>query len=131
MLILYDDYGVPIHIGDGQFAFIQKIWGWYFDIIRTDDFTSKILHINAGSKISWQRHFKRSEDWTILSGCGTMRVASSPGEPSKFFFVEPGSKIHVDVEEMHQVIASGGTSLVIYEEQRGICDENDIERFEV
>jgi mannose-6-phosphate isomerase len=48
---------------------IEKPWGW--ELHWTPDetpYVGKILHINAGSRLSLQQHDEKRESWTLLAG---------------------------------------------------------------
>ena len=43
-------------------------WGWQKSIVKKNNYHLKELVILPGKKISLQKHFKRSELWTVLKG---------------------------------------------------------------
>jgi mannose-6-phosphate isomerase len=48
---------------------IEKPWGWELHWTPGDTpYMGKILHINAGSRLSLQLHDEKRESWTLLSG---------------------------------------------------------------
>lgn len=42
---------------------VKRSWGYYIDLIRTKYLCIKIMHFDANSKLSHQRHFHRAELW--------------------------------------------------------------------
>ena len=47
---------------------IKREWGHYIVLYEGDGFTVKELVINPHSKLSMQRHQRRSETWNIVKG---------------------------------------------------------------
>jgi len=51
-----------------EHSFEYRPWG-KFEILRdTDDFKSKVIHVNPGQQLSYQSHTKRAEHWVIVRG---------------------------------------------------------------
>lgn len=60
---------------------IPKPWG--YEIILTSGtapYAAKIIHINAGARLSLQAHDKKTETWTALSGKPAVLIENSAGE---------------------------------------------------
>lgn len=53
-------------------AFVKKVnKPWGYEIIFTPEdllYTGKIIHINAGKRLSLQAHDKKQESWYLLQG---------------------------------------------------------------
>lgn len=83
----------------------------------------KILIVKPGKQLSYQRHFSRSEVWTITSGRGEVVLDGDvrPVEHGSVIFIEPRVKHAVRAlnDDLHIVEVQLGTDLV----------EEDIERF--
>ncbi len=60
---------------------VTKPWG-YEIIFTTPDlpYTGKIIHVNAGKRLSLQVHDKKQESWQILHGRGKVIWENSSGE---------------------------------------------------
>ena len=50
---------------DGSEDRVDKPWGHYADIFRSDEVVFKKIVISPGEEISYQRHQKRGEFWYI------------------------------------------------------------------
>lgn len=65
-------------------SFVKKVTKpWGFEIIFTSDdlpYTGKIIHINAGKRLSLQVHDKKQESWYILNGRGKVIWENGLGE---------------------------------------------------
>ncbi len=105
----------------------SRQWGEYI-VLGQNSFSSsnksleKMLIVNAGKQLSYQRHQKRTEVWTIVEGEGEV-VLDDEVQP-----VSTGSVIVIPVRRKHAVRAL--TRLHIIEVQIGSeLIEEDIERF--
>jgi mannose-6-phosphate isomerase-like protein (cupin superfamily) len=48
---------------------IEKPWGWELHWTPAETpYMGKILHINAGARLSLQQHDQKRESWTLMSG---------------------------------------------------------------
>lgn len=48
---------------------IEKPWGWEIHWVPDDrPYMGKIIHINAGSRLSLQKHDQKTESWYLMSG---------------------------------------------------------------
>lgn len=60
---------------------VDKPWG--YEVIFTPPdlpYTGKIIHVDAGKRLSLQAHDKKQESWTILNGRGKVIWENSEGE---------------------------------------------------
>jgi mannose-1-phosphate guanylyltransferase len=106
--------------------FEETRWGGYDTIehYNRGELETKLkrLFINPNQNISYQRHEKRAEAWTVLDGSGVIIV---DGEA---FSLTIGCSISIPVGSWHAVQA-GENGLEIVEVQVGTkCSEDDIER---
>lgn len=108
---------------------VQRQWGRYYVLDSGNNYKVKRLVINPNKSISLQRHFKRGELWQVVSGEGEIYCSiDGSSESSKIY---PFSLIPIEQEEWHQVQnISDKNPLVIIEIQTGICEEDDIERWQ-
>lgn len=82
---------------------IQKPWG--FEIIVSPPelpYTSKILHVNAGHRLSSQVHDKKQETLTLFSGQANLLIDGQDGEIKqiqmqllKGYTIQPGQRHRV------------------------------------
>jgi mannose-6-phosphate isomerase len=60
---------------------IDKPWGYELHWVPEDKpYMGKILHINAGAKLSLQIHDKKEESWIIMSGKAKVMWDNKSGE---------------------------------------------------
>lgn len=106
----------------------SRQWGEYSVIGKEESggqpfSLEKILVVKPGRQLSYQKHFSRSEVWTITAGRGEVVLDDEP-EPVEYgsvVFIAPGVKHAVRAldEDLHIVEVQLGMNLV----------EEDIERF--
>lgn len=105
----------------------ERRWGSYRVLNQTmnkmgERSLTKILHINANSFISYQRHNKRTEVWTCIEGIGELVIDNVRRK------IKYGDTIIISVGQLHTIRAI--TPLSIIEVQLGTeLVEGDIERF--
>jgi mannose-6-phosphate isomerase len=102
----------------------EKPWGYYKDIFRTDNVVFKIIVVEPDEELSYQSHNKRAEFWFISEGTGLLTIEGIETE------VNTGNNITIEKKLKHKIKNIGIDNLCIYEMQCGICDENDIVRYE-
>ena len=89
------------------------------------NFQVKRLIVNPGGILSLQKHFKRSEHWTVVSGVASVTL------DKKEFNLEVNETIYIPVESIHRISNKGTDVLEIIEVQCGeYLGEDDIVRFE-
>jgi len=107
-------------------------WGTWQVLYSVQNLKVKELIIQPGKSLSFQRHFKRQEDWFVVRGKGEVFTNHNLDQPGMTFDLFPGETFQVGVDEWHQLRNTGNEDLVIIEIQQGsICDESDIERREL
>lgn len=112
----------------------NRVWGSYDVLYSNENCKVKILTVNPGCGISYQRHFKREELWMVKQGVANIKYSTSPGEPWKSVTikVQPEETFFVGNGWWHQVWNEGNEDLKILEVQFGPeCVEEDIERLEL
>lgn len=112
---------------EGRPMYEKRRWGEY----RVLDYSvfpngskalTKELILNADSQLSYQKHARRLEVWTIVSGEGVVVV------DGVISHVRPGTVANIPRNAMHALKAS--TELHLIEVQLGdMLEESDIERF--
>lgn len=102
----------------------EKPWGYYKDIFRTDNVVFKIIVVEPDEELSYQSHNKRAEFWFISEGTGLLTIEGIETE------VNTGNNITIEKKLKHKIKNTGIDNLCIYEMQCGVCDENDIVRYE-
>jgi len=60
---------------------IEKPWGWEIHWVPDDKpYMGKILHINAGARLSFQKHDKKVESWWLSTGRAMLIIENNKGE---------------------------------------------------
>lgn len=100
-------------------------WGYYIVIAQGEGFQTKIIHVNAGQKLSVQSHNHRSEHWVVLSG--TAKVVLE----SKDYILSRGHSVDIPVKAIHSLQNPYEKDIEVIEIQMGDdLSENDIIRYE-
>lgn len=102
---------------------VDKPWGSYQVLYETDYCKVKILTVNPQSKLSYQSHKHRDEEWTVLKGNGRINLNGYDVPLSS-------SKIIIQRGDKHRLINDTDEELVVLEIQTGdYFGEDDIIRF--
>jgi len=102
----------------------ERPWGWFETLAEGQDYRVKRLRIQAGRRISLQRHRHRCEHWVVVSGAGSIDCEECQIE------AVAGTSVFIPVGGLHRASA-GSVDLEIIEVQRGaLLSEEDIERFD-
>ncbi len=102
----------------------HRPWGWY-EVLSSErsDHKLKRITVNAGQRLSLQRHHKRREHWFIVSGCS--RVVCGDDEIE----LKAGQSVDIQQGMVHRIENTGHDPLVFIEVQQGdYLGEDDIER---
>ncbi|WP_144462571.1 sugar phosphate nucleotidyltransferase [Siminovitchia fortis] len=94
----------------------ERRWGWYKVLDHTifeegNEVLTKKIVVKAGHNISYQKHYARSEVWTIIRGEGEFAFNG------KIKSVKPGDVLVIPVESEHGIKAN--TDLEFIEVQTG------------
>lgn len=102
----------------------SRPWGYYEILQESDISKTKLIHIDAGQKLSYQKHQKRHEHWFIISGHPLVKIN---GESK---IMSPGYSIDIKAGDLHR-IESQGSIVEFIEVQTGTYfGEDDIERID-
>jgi mannose-6-phosphate isomerase len=104
----------------------ERPWGSYTVLAEGAGYKVKRITVQAGKRLSYQRHARREEHWLVVSGAGRVTVDGDE------FEVVSGSAVDVPVEAAHRVAnTEKAEPLVLIEVQRGdYLGEDDIVRLE-
>ncbi len=103
----------------------DRPWGYYEVIDEGGGFRVKRICVNAGARLSYQRHRHRSEHWFVVAGQG---VVTLDGEQRT---VGVGDTVDVPVGCAHRIANVGSADLLFVEVQTGdYFGEDDIERLD-
>jgi glycosyltransferase involved in cell wall biosynthesis len=100
-------------------------WGHYENLLERDDHKVKELVVSPGERLSLQKHQRRAEHWTVVSGEALVTV----GE--KELPLKPGQSVDIPKGAVHRIMNPGDIPLVIVEVQMGdYFGEDDIIRLQ-
>jgi mannose-6-phosphate isomerase-like protein (cupin superfamily) len=76
---------------------VEKNWGFEVIWAETEDYVGKLLHINAGHRLSLQYHELKEETIYVVSG--TLYIYDGEGRITK---LNPGHSFHVKPLQIHR-----------------------------
>ena len=109
---------------------VEKPWGHEIIWAETKDYVGKVLHINAGHRLSKQYHETKEETVYVLSGI--LYNYEADGTVTK---VLPGESFHVNVGQVHR-FGANESNVEIVEVSTAYLDdvvrlEDDYDRTEI
>lgn len=103
----------------------HRPWGFYEVLLDAPDHKVKRFTVYPGARLNYQRHFRRSEHWYVVSG---EAVVTKNGEDIR---LKAGQAVDLPAETWHRVRNPGPAHMVFIEVQTGdYFGEDDIERAE-
>jgi len=103
----------------------HRPWGTYTVIEDTPKYKIKRIEVKPGGRLSLQKHFHRSEHWTVVSGTAIITL----GKKEKA--LRANESIYIPMGELHRLENAGKLPLVLIETQIGdYLGEDDILRVE-
>ena len=104
----------------------KRPWGSFTILDEGEDYKVKRIEILPGKRLSYQRHFRRSEHWFVVRGIAKVTLNGAE------FLVKTGETVDVSVRDAHRVENPDGNQLLVFiETQTGeYFGEDDIERIE-
>jgi len=110
---------------DGTQREDHRPWGYYEVLSDLPDHKVKRIVVYPGKRLSLQRHQRRWEHWTIISGSAIVT------RDAEQIALSPGESIDIPLGAVHRVLNPGEELLVFIEVQMGdYFGENDIVRIE-
>jgi mannose-1-phosphate guanylyltransferase/mannose-1-phosphate guanylyltransferase/mannose-6-phosphate isomerase len=104
---------------------VHRPWGYYQNLHDGDGFQVKRLTVKPGARISLQKHFKRSEHWTVVEG--TARVTRG----DETFLLQANESTYIPLGTAHRLENGGDTPMTLIEVQCGsYLGEDDILRLD-
>lgn len=104
---------------------VYRPWGYYDSIDSEGRFQVKRITVNAGEKLSVQKHHHRAEHWVVVSGTAKVTL----GE--KEMLVTENQSTYIPIGEVHALENPGKIPLQLIEVQTGsYLGEDDIVRFD-
>jgi mannose-6-phosphate isomerase-like protein (cupin superfamily) len=103
----------------------HRPWGFYEILSDKPDHKVKRITLYPGQRLSYQRHFRRSEHWYVISGKAVVT------KNNKDINLISGQAIDLPVRTWHRIRNPGVDNMVFIEVQTGnYFGEEDIERLE-
>ncbi len=108
-----------------EHVFENRPWG-RFEILKNEThYKSKIIRVDAGQKISYQSHAKRSEHWILVKGSATVVLND------KEISVKAGEHIYIPQGAKHRIVNMSNSDVEFIEVQVGsYFGEDDIVRYQ-
>ena len=104
---------------------VYRPWGHYEAIDQGDGYQVKRLVVDAGKRISLQRHQHRSEHWVVVRGSARVTRETTT------FDLATNESTYIAAGAIHRLENAGFQPLEVIEVQTGTyLGEDDIERFE-
>ena len=105
---------------------IDRPWGHYLLLVKTDEYLIKQIVILPKKSISLQKHNHRSEHWIVLRGQANIIINN------KKMLLNESESAFVAANDKHKITNNTTRPLVILETQLGkILSEEDIIRYDV
>lgn len=104
---------------------VYRPWGHYTFLHQDVGVAVKALHVNAGAKLSLQKHVHRAEHWVVMEGVATVQRGDDT------IILQENESIYVPKGVVHRIENATEKPLKVVEVQTGehLC-ENDIIRLE-
>src|SRR3712207_2680748 len=112
-LSLHD--ALPIFSTDPGAQRIAKPWG--YEILLTPEgapYAAKLIHVEAGKRLSLQIHDKKVETQTLIAGKGFLVLESADGELENVP-LEPGVGYHIAIGQRHRLCADPTQDVTVFE----------------
>lgn len=100
----------------------ERPWGWFTTFAKNEQCTVKIIHVNAGQRLSRQYHKSRDELWISLDEGLMMELNDKVFHPKK------GEQMFIPKGTIHRLGSEKGGKVL--EVSFGTFDENDIIRLQ-
>jgi mannose-6-phosphate isomerase-like protein (cupin superfamily) len=94
---------------------IDKPWGYEVLLSPPDaPYTSKLIHVDAGKRLSLQLHDTKVETQTLVAGRGVLVLEGTDGELHQID-MRPGVGYHVSVGQRHRLCAAADEGVTVFE----------------
>lgn len=83
---------------------VEKPWGYELHWVRDDaPYMGKIIHINAGARLSLQLHDEKQESWLVMNGQAAVIWEDSSGALIQTL-LQPGQGYSTKLGQRHRLI---------------------------
>jgi mannose-1-phosphate guanylyltransferase/mannose-1-phosphate guanylyltransferase/mannose-6-phosphate isomerase len=104
---------------------VHRPWGYYQGVHEGEGFQVKRLTVKPGGRLSLQKHFKRSEHWTVVEG--TARVTRD----KETFLLKANESTYIPLGAVHRLENPTDQMMTLIEVQCGsYLGEDDIVRLD-
>jgi mannose-6-phosphate isomerase len=94
---------------------VEKPWGYEILLSPPDaPYTSKLIHVTAGRRLSLQLHDTKVETQTLVAGKGIVVLEGADGELHDVPMV-PGVGYHIAVGQRHRLCAAPDADATVFE----------------
>jgi len=100
---------------------IEKPWGYELLWTHTDHYAGKLIHINAGTRLSLQYHERKAESILVLSG--TLLLHLGQGDDARVIELTPGESYDIHIGDIHRFAAPSHTDVEIIEVSTPMLDD--------
>ncbi len=115
----------------------EKFASIYFQGLGFDTYENlspKFLLVAPHKRLSWQKHARRAELWTVLKGPVGAKISPTDEEPEKTTVLQAGEYIEFNTEVRHRLIGLDDWGIVteIWKHTKApeLSDESDIVRIQ-
>jgi mannose-6-phosphate isomerase len=91
----------------------EKPWGYELLWSHTDHYAGKVIHINAGRRLSLQYHEKKNESVLVISG--TLLLHLGQGDDARIVELFPGESYDIPLGDIHRFAAPTDVDVEIIE----------------
>ena len=91
----------------------DKPWGYELLWSATPHYAGKLIHINAGERLSLQYHEEKHESVFVLAG--TLLLNLGQGEDARVIELQPGESSDIPAGDIHRFEAPGDGAVEIIE----------------
>jgi len=94
---------------------IEKPWG--YEILLTPEdapYAFKLIHVNAGKRLSLQVHDRKIETQTLVNGAGYLVLEDSDGTV-RDVPLQPGVGYHIAIGQRHRLCANPDQDVTVFE----------------
>jgi mannose-6-phosphate isomerase len=110
---------------EGRFSGEDRPWGGFLILEDCPTHKVKRIWVHSGQRLSYQRHFKRSEHWVVIEGRARVTIDGRDVD------LQAGQAIDIPMGAAHRIANPGADLLTFIEIQRGeYFGEDDIIRLE-
>ncbi|HEY3336151.1 MAG TPA: cupin domain-containing protein [Candidatus Limnocylindrales bacterium] len=109
----------------GEQRHVQKPWGSEQIWALTERYCGKVIRIDAGRRLSLQRHQRKEESLIVLRGTLRLHLEDDRGVV-RVVELGPGESAHVDTHRIHRFEAATDVELI----EVSTPEIDDVERLE-